>query len=85
MTGHAYLLTLTDADIETIAFVGDRYSWSDSLRSLVAGDNVMSEPEAWSIRDAIEQDMIGGHDAYPMLDRDSTLCLKLHNLYQSIV
>ena len=81
----AYLLTLTDLDVATIEFVGGRYGWSDALRSLEAGDNVLTESEAWSIRDGIEEDMIGGHDAYPMLHTDSTLIEKLHNLYQSII
>ena len=85
MTGTAYLLTLTDQDIETIAFVGGRYCWSDALRSLAAGDNELTESEAWVISEAIEADMVGGHDAYPMLDTSSTLCTKLHSLYQSIV
>ena len=85
MTGTAYLLTLTERDILDISFVGGRYGWSDSLRSLEAGDNVLTSPEAWAIRDGIEEDMIAGHDAYPMLHTDSTLVEKLHTLYQSIV
>ena len=85
MTGHAYLLTLTEQDIATIAFVGGRYGWSDALRTLEAGDNVLTESEAWAIRDGIEEDMIGAHNAYPMLHSDSTLLDKLHTLYQSII
>ena len=85
MSGTAYLLTLTEADVETIAAVGHRYCWSVSLGLLEAGDHVLTEHEAWSIREAIEDDMIGGHDAYPMLDTTSALCTKLHNLYQSII
>lgn len=85
MSGTAYLLTLTEQDIQTIAFVGGRYHWSSELFALEAGDNVLTEGEAWMIRDAIEADMVGGHDAYPMLDPFSTLCDKLHTLYQSIV
>lgn len=81
----AYLLTLTEEDVKTIAFIHGRYYWTDQLFCLEAGDNVLTELEAWAIVGGIEEDMIGGHDAYPMLDTSSTLCDKLHTLYQSIV
>ncbi len=81
----AYLLTLTESDIETIASVGSRRCWSSALSSLIGGDNVLTYNEAWKVRNAIDADMVGGHNAYPMLDTSSTLCTKLHDLYQSIV
>jgi hypothetical protein len=85
MTGTAYLLTLTENDVTTIAIAGNRYCWSDALCFLVAGDNVMTWGEARKIRDAIERDMVTGRNAYPTLSPTSTLCTKLHNLYQSII
>ena len=73
----AYTLELTTDDLDAIAFVGDRYQWSQSLATLAEGTNELSE--------AIESDMDGGHDAYPLLDPRSDLAEKLTELYQSIV
>ncbi len=81
----AYTLTLTDDDLNTIAFVGHRYGWSNVLRPLESGENEIAEWYAWDIRAAIDEDMEGGHSAYPMLDPQSDLAVKLTNLYQSIV
>lgn len=85
MSATAYLLTLTEQDVDTIASLGAGYCWSYALRYLEAGDNIMTWKEARSIRSAIEKDMIEGRNAYHPLDPTSTLCTKLHNLYQSIV
>ncbi len=82
---HRYYLTLTEADIQTIAFVGDRYAWSDSILALEVGVNELTEAEAWTIRDAIEADMEGGHSPFPMLDHRSHLCEKLTAFWSSIV
>jgi len=81
----AYTLELTTDDLDAIAFVGDRYEWSQSLATLAEGTNELSESEAWTISEAIESDMDGGHDAYPLLDPRSDLAEKLTELYQSIV
>ena len=81
----AYTLELTTDDLDAIAFVGDRYHWSQSLATLAEGTNELSESEAWLIGEAIESDMDGGHDAYPLLDPRSDLAEKLTELYQSIV
>ncbi len=85
MTGTAYLLTLTENDVETIARADVLCFWAIAMRSLEAGDNIMTRAEARKIRDAIEQDMVYGNGSYDGLDRNSTLVEKLHNLYQSIV
>ena len=77
-------LTLTEEDVDTIAFVGGRYGWSDALDTYDVGDNDIPEHEAWEIRDAIDSDMEGGHNAFPMLDTRSELAGKLTDFYQSI-
>lgn len=79
-----YTLHLTAQDIDTIAFVGQRYAWSDALRSMVEGVNGLQEHEAWAIHDAINADMEGGLDAFPMLDTRGDLANKLHALYMAI-
>jgi hypothetical protein len=87
VSGTAYLLTLTEDDVKTI-YRSDSlclYNWAGSLSHLPAGDSILTEREAWEFMDSVYADMIGGHDAYASLARDSTLCTKLHNLYQSIV
>jgi len=80
-----YTLDLTQDDLSTISFIGNRYSWSQSLLHLEEGKNSIAESQAWEIKDAIEEDMVGGHDAYPMLDTHSELCDKLHKFYVEIV
>ncbi|MFN9976401.1 MAG: hypothetical protein ACK58T_41530 [Phycisphaerae bacterium] len=47
-------------DVGTIAFVGDRYAWSAALLALDVGENELTEPEAWRIKQAFESDMEGG-------------------------
>lgn len=76
-----YRLTLTEADESTIAFVGNRYAWSSALLRYSAGTNSLSESEAWSIANAIDDD-----DALlPMLDPRSDLASELLRLLESIV
>tara|TARA_R100000306_G_scaffold13510_1_gene16167 strand:- start:1576 stop:1824 length:249 start_codon:yes stop_codon:yes gene_type:complete len=81
----AYTLNLKGDDLDTIGFVGNRYYWSESICNLVEGDNHISESDAWVIKNAIDLDMDGGHDAFPMLDNRSDLCDKLYKLYNEIV
>ena len=38
-----YRLWLDEEDLRTIAFVGDRYCWSEAIRALEAGDNDLTE------------------------------------------
>lgn len=80
-----YILELTEADVRDIAFVGPRYFWSEALLSFDAGQNDLSEPEAWLLKDAIENDMMGGHSPFPMLDPHSRLYEKLQGFWSSIV
>ncbi len=78
-------LVLTEADVGTIAFVGDRYSWSAALLALDVGENELTEPEAWRIKEAFESDMEGGHSPFPMLDERSELYGKLVAFWDRIV
>ncbi len=80
-----YTLTLTQSEIETIAFVGHRYGWSDSLRDMSEGENKIPEHEAWSIRDMFDSDTEGGHSYFPMLSHSSELCSKLIQFMDEIV
>ena len=81
----AYLLTLTEDDVRSIAFVGGRYAWSNALQQLEAGENHLEEPEAWHIAEAFEADTEGGHEPFPMLDHRSDLASKLTAFWASIV
>ena len=81
----AYVLALTEADVRSIAFAGDRYSWSDALRGLEAGENTLAEHEAWRIVEAFAQDTEGGHAPFPMLDPRSALHERLIAFWNSIV
>lgn len=81
----AYKITLSESDIETIAFVGGRYAWADALLSLTEGENEVPESEAWEIRDAFDADCEGGHEMFPMLDLRSDLCEKLVKFYEEVV
>ena len=80
-----YRLTLTKVYVDSIAFVGNRYAWSDALRGLEVGDNQLTEPEAWCIAEAFESDTEGGHEPFPMLDPRSDLAAKLTAFWTSIV
>ena len=79
-----YTLTLTDDDIETIAFVGYRYCWSNALRHMETGENAIPEHEAWEISEAFYADTEGGHSMFPMLNPRCELYDKLINFYESI-
>ena len=81
----AYRLTLTESDVQTIAFVGWRYGWSDSLSRLSEGENELAEHEAWEIAEAIDGDEEGGHHPFPMLDPRCELYSKLSAFRESIV
>lgn len=80
-----YKLDLSEEDLATIAFVGARYAWAEALAGLDSGQNELTEPEAWCIRDAIESDTVGGHSPFPMLDPQSRLYEKLAAFWTSIV
>lgn len=82
---HVYHLELTEDDLNTIHFVGGRYSWSEALSQFGIGDNPMMEHEAWSLSEAFEADTEGGHSPFPMLRHDSDLATKLFSFWDSIV
>jgi hypothetical protein len=66
-----YTLELTASDMKTIYFIGGRYAWSAALQKLGEGCHRLGESEAWDLRDAFEEDAIGGHSLFPMLGDDS--------------
>ena len=85
MSPEAYRLFLTEADVDAIAFVGNRYAWSASLLGLEPGEHEIAEHEAWCLKDAFESDTEGGHSPFPMLDPRSELAAKLAALWNSVV
>lgn len=76
-----YQLELTEDDIDTIAFIGGRYSWPSSLMHLASGLNEIEEHEAWEILEAFEDEDF----TFPMLDPHSELAEKLLAFWQSVV
>lgn len=81
-----YTINLTAADVETIAFVGDRYNWSDwAERNLHEGANDLTESQAWAFNDAIREDTQGSHCRFPLLAEDSELYAELNAFVESIV
>jgi hypothetical protein len=81
----SYTITLTEEETTTIAFVGGRYSWSEALGHFETGENELTEPDAWELAAAFDQDTEGGHSPFPMLDPTSDLYLKLQIFWDSIV
>lgn len=79
-----YELELTEADLETIEFVGGCYGWTTHLPRAY-GRRRLSEVEAWEWREAVDADAEGGHSLFPMLDSRSPLYDKLIDLYERIV
>lgn len=88
-----YFLTLTQEDIDSISFVGDRYCWSDWLNKKTTDLNEgeeetilkLQEHEAWEFNEEVHKDMEGNHSPFPMLDPGSMLYEKLVDLIYSIV
>lgn len=81
----SYRITLTEEDCGTIAFIGDRYNWSAWAERLAPGENVLAESEAWEFQEAIEEDTLGGHARFPMLDPRSDLCARLDAFSAQII
>lgn len=77
----AYKLTLTEQDVRDIGFIGGRYSWSNNLRGLDAGEHEFSEARAWDYVQAVDED----DGLFPMLDQQSELFDKLWKLYTEVV
>ena len=78
-----YTLNLTDEDLETIYYVGNRYGWSHNLLDIGVsiGENTLTESEAWYFNEGVEED----EGTFPMLDDRSELYTKFNNLLNSIV
>lgn len=80
-----YTIELTEADVATLEWVGDRYGWSAEFPVREVGRHLLGEAEMWEWKEAVEADMLGGHPAFPCLDLDSDLFLKLLTLWEAIV
>lgn len=83
-----YTLRIDNNGADAISHIGYRYAWSSTLEQLgydTIGEHSIPEHHAWRIREAIDDDMGGGHAAYPMLDPRSTLAESLNTLYNEIV
>lgn len=81
-----YTLKLTEADFDTINFVGGRYEWSLWLmHNCEPGVNELQEHQAWDFHEAAAEDAKGGHSYFPMLDNYSDLYEKLQNFLDGIV
>jgi hypothetical protein len=82
-------------EVNTIAFVGNRYGWSKSaLDNMTIFDNgsgkiVLTEPAIYEIYEGIESDMEGGASGFPMLDyrspQGSVIADKLLSIHQQAV
>jgi len=83
-----YTLQIDADGANAIAFSSYRYQWSDTLERLgydTEGTHEIAEHEAWEIHEAIDADMKGGHNAFPLLDSRSALATALADLYLEIV
>lgn len=79
-----YILELTEDDMEVISFVGNRYSWSQALCRMEAGEHDLTESEAWNLVAQFEEDGEGNHGLFPMLDRSCDLYGKLTEFMEDI-
>jgi hypothetical protein len=88
-----YRMEFSPDEMATIYFVGDRYGWSSSLLNWIGetddgGGEIapLSNEAIADIKEGIESDMEGGHNAFPMLntrsDVGSALADKLMYIYQ---
>ena len=85
----------TPQEVDTIKFVGNRYNWSDKALEHMSFDDdgwgiiEVSEAVIYSIHESIENDMEGGHNAFPMLNtRDnmgSQIATKLLLIYNQAI
>jgi len=80
-------LSLSQSEMDTIYFVGNRYGWSLSLLPYIEeGDDGLGYLELdqyaiLDIREGIDSDMEGGHNAFPLLAQ-GTLMDKLIDIYE---
>lgn len=72
-------LTISDKDLDTICWVGDRYCWSTALGKhfFETGSHELSLKDASELVEEFKLDMEGGHSAFPCLQRGSDLHRKL--------
>jgi hypothetical protein len=87
----SYTLTLTQAERKAIDWVGNRYRHGDELADILSASDcpgnwhdtgeltyTISEPDAWMIREIIDEDWHLSCFARDLVD-------KLHSLYERIV
>lgn len=79
-----FKITITDADLSPITWVGSRYCWSEALSSyfLEPGEYFLTLEDTSEIIGEFKKDMEGGHDAFPCLARGSSLYLKLIDMIE---
>ena len=72
-------LNITGKDLDTICWVGDRYCWSTALGKVFfeEGDQEITLEDATELVSEFRLDMEGGHQAFPCLQRGSSLHIKL--------
>lgn len=79
----------TPQDMVSIRWVGDRYAWSGALMDLYClrdeEDHHVTEPQAWALIEAFEEDMEGGHSPFPCLAPDCPLYAKLMTFWEGVV
>lgn len=81
-----YALELTPEDVSAIDWVGDRYGWSEALRTVMGkgfqdGTLFLEEHEAWEFISACD-----GDDSFlPCLNPNSDLAGKIFHLIDSVV
>jgi hypothetical protein len=86
----AYEAEISDQDLRALEFAEGRYGWASIIDHVEEEDDGtvwirMRESDAWRWRDEVDEDMEGGHDAFPLLDTQSELANTLYDLYQGIV
>ena len=81
-TNSVYILSITDKDLDTIHWVGDRYCWSSVLGKYCfeEGDVELTQEDVDEIIEDFKRDTEGGHDFFPCLAPGSDLSRKLSNL-----
>lgn len=84
-TATPYSITMTKNDFDAIAFAMGRYQWAEALNSITSkeGINKLTEVQAWYLKDAVDQDLEGGHHSLPLCGE--SLESRIFSLIYSIV
>lgn len=78
-TTNTLSLDITNQDLDTICWVGDRYCWSAVLGKhfFEEGTQELTVEDATEIVEEFKADMEGGHQAFPCLQKGSALHRKI--------